>query len=184
MNKKEIWVTEALSAPVLWRAGLDSWEQSPRAPLTSAPKPRLRSPGDQLQKLLLGPVQHSKARASLQAEVTPDLTHELWKSSERLVGDQRLLYHPKFPPTPDFLQQKRDQEISEISLYSLSLPHPESCIVLPWEGKRENMSHSWCLQRGVLCHISWVSFFWLLFLYVFRVSWAPITDDWEWEWEM
>lgn len=65
------------------------------------PKAQMQEPGAQLQQLLLGPVQHSEARGSLQAEVTPGPAHKPRKSSEGLGGDQRRPYQPRLPQTEE-----------------------------------------------------------------------------------
>ena len=65
------------------------------------PQTQMQEPRAQLQQPLLGPVQHSEARGSLQTEVTPGPAHKLRKSSEGLGGDQRHPYQPRLPQTEE-----------------------------------------------------------------------------------
>lgn len=113
------------------------------------PKAQTQEPGAQLQQLLLGPVQYSKTRGSLQAEVTPGPAHKLQKSSEGLGGDQRCPYQPR----PDFLKQKRGQEISAVFPFRLSPPHPSSVLFSPEKGREEACSTAG-VSRGESCATS------------------------------
>ena len=141
MNEKEIWVTEDGSAPVLWRAGLVCWEGRPRALWTCFPKPRRRSQGPSYSSCswVLFSTPKPEAPSKQKLPLAPHTnSRKALKGLEEIKG--ALI-------NPDFLKQKRGQEISAVFPFRLSPPHPSSVLFSPEKGREEACSTAGVSRR-------------------------------------
>ena len=169
MNEKEIWVTEDGSAPVLWRAGLVCWEGRPRALWTCFPKPRRRSQGPSYSSCswVLFSTPKPEAPSKQKLPLAPHTnSRKALKGLEEIKG--ALI-------NPDQTSSNR-REVRRSQQFSLLDFHHPTLVLYCSPLRREERKHVRLLvsPEGSLVPRLCMPSFWLRFLCVFSVAWAPI----------